>query len=149
MQLSLKHIRLSAACISTLTAPAIAGKADNTLNVAFALEPEPLDAYKIAGREGLILARHVYDGLVYKEIGTGEFKGALAESWFRPDPITIEFKLRTGVKFHNGADFSADDVVTTLATVIKPDMAPATRSRSIGSKASRKSPPIFPMMLPL
>lgn len=121
MTLSLKRVLLSAACISLLAAPAMAGKADNTLNVAFALEPEPLDTYKIAGREGLILARHVYDGLVYKDLATGEFKGALAESWSRPDPMTIEFKLRTGVKFHNGADFSANDVVTTLATVIKPE----------------------------
>jgi hypothetical protein len=43
--------------------PTLAGKADDTLNVALALEPEALDNYKIAGREGLLLARHLFVGL--------------------------------------------------------------------------------------
>nr|WP_067290644.1 ABC transporter substrate-binding protein [Marinobacterium profundum] len=109
------------ACSTLSSLPALAGKTDDTLNVAFSAEPEALDTYKIAGREGLILARHLYDGLLYKDLDTGEFKPALAESWEFTDPLTIELKLRQGVKFHNGASFSADDVLTTLNTVIKPD----------------------------
>ncbi|UTW12028.1 ABC transporter substrate-binding protein [Marinobacterium rhizophilum] len=109
------------ACATLAPLPALASKAEDTLNVAFSSEPEALDTYKIAGREGLILSRHIYDGLLYKDLDTGEFKPALAESWAFTDPMTIEFKLRQGVKFHNGADFSADDVLTTLNTVVKPD----------------------------
>lgn len=101
--------------------PALAGKADDTLNVAFALEPEALDTYKIAGREGLILARHIYDGLLYKDLDTGEIKPALASAWRLVDPMTMEFDLREGVTFHNGAKFSADDVVYTLNTVLDPN----------------------------
>lgn len=101
--------------------PALAGKADDTLNVAFALEPEALDTYKIAGREGLILARHIYDGLLYKDLDTGEIKPALASAWRFVDPMTMEFDLREGVTFHNGAKFSADDVVYTLNTVLDPN----------------------------
>ena len=59
---------LLAASFTLAPAPAMAGKADDTLNAAFALEPEALDTYKIAGREGLILARHIYDGLLYKDL---------------------------------------------------------------------------------
>ncbi|MFT3689594.1 ABC transporter substrate-binding protein [Paenirhodobacter sp.] len=121
MTLSLKQILLSGAAATMLAVPALADKASDTLNVAFALEPEPLDTYKIAGREGLILARHVYDGLVYKDMDSGTFKGLLAESWSQPDPLTMEFILRKGVTFHNGAAFTADDVVGTLNTVIKPE----------------------------
>ncbi len=121
MTLSLKHLLLTGAAAAMLTAPALADKANDTLNVAFSLEPEPLDTYKIAGREGLILARHVYDGLIYKDMITGKFEGLLAESWTRPDPLTIEFKLRKDVNFQNGAHFTADDVVDTLNTVIKPE----------------------------
>ncbi|MBY6005251.1 ABC transporter substrate-binding protein [Salipiger bermudensis] len=105
----------------TLATPALADKASNTLNVAFAAEPEPLDTYKIAGRQGLILARHIYDGLLYKNLDTGEIVPALAESWEFTGPLTMEFTLRQGVKFHNGADFTADDVVETLNTVITPE----------------------------
>ncbi len=37
---------------------------------------------------------------------------SLAESWSEsPDKLTYEFKLRQGVKFHNGDPFTADDVV--------------------------------------
>ncbi len=102
-------------------APAWADKASNTLNVAFAAEPEPLDTYKIAGREGLILARHIYDGLLYKDLDSGEIVPALAESWAFTAPQVMEFTLRQGVTFHNGAPFSADDVVETLNAVVKPE----------------------------
>ncbi len=112
---------LAASLTFTNGTPAMADKANNTLNVAFAAEPEPLDTYKIAGRQGLILARHIYDGLLYKNLDTGEIVPALAESWEFTGPLTMEFTLRKGVKFHNGADFSADDVVETLNKVITPE----------------------------
>lgn len=108
------------ALLLAVAGPALADKASNTLNIAFSAEPEPLDTYKIAGREGLILARHVYDGLLYKDLESGTFKPALAESWEQTGPLTMEFTLRKGVKFHNGADFTADDVVATFATVADP-----------------------------
>lgn len=110
----------AAALLLAAVGPALADKASNTLNVAFSAEPEPLDTYKIAGREGLILARHVYDGLLYKDLESGTFKPALAESWEQTGPLTMEFTLRKGVKFHNGADFTADDVVATLGAVSDP-----------------------------
>ncbi|MAU46385.1 MAG: ABC transporter substrate-binding protein [Yangia sp.] len=111
----------SALALSLAAGAAHAGKADDTLNVAFAAEPEPLDSYKIAGRQGLILARHIYDGLLYKDLNTGEFLPALAESYEYVEPLVMEFKLREGVKFHNGADFTADDVVTTFDMVTDPE----------------------------
>lgn len=43
----------------------------------------------------------------------------LAESWQAVDPTIWEFKLRKGVKFHNGDDFSAKDVKFTLDRVTK------------------------------
>jgi peptide/nickel transport system substrate-binding protein len=39
----------------------------------------------------------------------GQIPG-LAESWRRIDDSTLELKLRPGVKFHNGDDFTAEDV---------------------------------------
>jgi peptide/nickel transport system substrate-binding protein len=39
----------------------------------------------------------------------------------RTDDRTLEFELRKGVKFHNGAAFDADDVVYTVNFVTKPE----------------------------
>ncbi len=97
-----------------------AGKADDTLNVAFSGEVTTLDNYKESSREGLLLARLVYDSLLYRDGKTGEFKPELAESYAFVDPKTIDFKLRQGVKFHNGQEMTADDVVYTLNLVSSP-----------------------------
>jgi peptide/nickel transport system substrate-binding protein len=53
---------------------------------------------------------NVYEGLVLrgKDLTVGP---GLAESWRNVDPVTWEFKLRSGVKYHDGTDFTADDVV--------------------------------------
>src|SRR5205085_12273232 len=44
------------------------------------------------------------------------------------DQKTLELELRKGVKFHNGAEFDADDVVYTLNFVSKPDNKATTQS---------------------
>lgn len=94
-----------------------AGKADDTLNVAFAAEPTTMDAYKETTREGNILARLVYDGLIEKDTTTGEFKPSLASSFKVVDDTTLELVLRPDVKFHDGTLMTADDVVYTLNLV--------------------------------
>lgn len=115
----MKRIVAMASCVMLLglAGEARAGKADDTLNVAFGGEVTTLDNYKETGREGLMLARLLYDGLVYKDMATGEFKPELAESFKIVDDKTIEFVLRAGAKFHNGAPVTADDVVYTLNLV--------------------------------
>jgi peptide/nickel transport system substrate-binding protein len=61
-------------------------------------------------------AQHVFDTLVAKD-AAGRLKPALAESWRVVDDLTWEFKLRKGVKFHDGSDFTAQDVVFTLERI--------------------------------
>ncbi|MEO8675318.1 MAG: ABC transporter substrate-binding protein [Casimicrobiaceae bacterium] len=52
----------------------------------------------------------VYEFLVVRDKKLG-IKPALAESWTQVNPTTWRFKLRPGVKFHDGTPFTADDVV--------------------------------------
>lgn len=48
-----------------------------------------------------------------------EYVPLLATEWTQVDDLTIEFKLREGVKWHNGEDFTADDVVYSLRRAIE------------------------------
>ena len=54
----------------------------------------------------------IYDNLISLDRqGDLSLQPGLAESWKRIDDKTIEFKLRRGVKFHNGEEMTAEDVV--------------------------------------
>src|SRR5262249_24959973 len=52
---------------------------------------------------------------------TGEYKENLATAWQWVDDKTLELELRQGVKFHDGGEFDADDVVSTLNFVSRPE----------------------------
>lgn len=100
---------------------AMADKASDTLKAAFTKELESVDSYFNSAREGVILQRSIWDGLIYSDPQSGEYKGNLAASWKWVDDTTLEFKLREGVKFHNGEEFDADDVVYTVNFVANPE----------------------------
>jgi peptide/nickel transport system substrate-binding protein len=62
----------------------------------------------------------IYNGLV-KYDGDLNLVGDLAESWnISPDGLVITFKLRRGVKWHDGAPFTAHDVMFTYQTMVDP-----------------------------
>lgn len=109
-------MKLSAtACLISvaISGPVLADKTSNSLDVGFTKELENIDSYFNSSREGVVMQRAVWDGLIYRDPITNEYKGNLATSWKWIDDLTIEFALREGVKFHNGEDFNADDVVFT------------------------------------
>ncbi|HSE00547.1 MAG TPA: ABC transporter substrate-binding protein [Burkholderiales bacterium] len=62
------------------------------------------------------IGAHVFDTLVMKDAG-GRIRPGLAESWRAVDDLTWEFRLRKGVKFHDGSDFTAADVAFSLDRV--------------------------------
>ncbi|HZN26212.1 MAG TPA: ABC transporter substrate-binding protein [Burkholderiales bacterium] len=62
------------------------------------------------------VGNHVFDTLVAKD-ARGRLTPALAESWRTIDDLTWEFRLRKGVKFHDGSDFTATDVAFSLDRV--------------------------------
>jgi peptide/nickel transport system substrate-binding protein len=57
----------------------------------------------------------IFEGLIARNYqGKLEPLPGLAESWRRIDERTVELSLRKGVKFHNGDEMNADDVVFTF-----------------------------------
>ena len=105
---------IAAMALSAVAAPAFADKASGTLYAGFTKELENIDSYFNSSREGVVMQRALWDGLIYRDPETNEYKGNLAESWTWVDDTTLEFKLRQGVTFHNGEPFNADDVVFTV-----------------------------------
>ncbi len=101
--------------------PVCADKGSNTLNLAWNKELETLDRYFNTAREGMIVSRHIFDDLIYRDPKTWEYKPLLATSWKWIDPTTMELELRQGVVFHDGEKFDADDVVYTLNFVSNPE----------------------------
>ena len=53
-----------------------------------------------------------------------EWVPALATSWELVEPTVMELKLREGVKFHNGDDMTADDVIFSLNRMIQATFPP-------------------------
>jgi len=62
------------------------------------------------------MSKHFFDPLVKQDEQQNQ-KPGLAESWRALDDTTWEFKLRKGVKWHDGSDFTADDVIATFKRV--------------------------------
>ncbi|MGI9355020.1 MAG: ABC transporter substrate-binding protein [Rhizobiaceae bacterium] len=109
----LKNIALAAALGSALIGNALAAK--TSLTMGMVLEPPHLDptAGAPAAIDEVVYA-NVFEGLT-RINANGEVKPALAESWeISEDGKTYTFKLRSGVKYHDGSDFDAEDVKFAL-----------------------------------
>jgi peptide/nickel transport system substrate-binding protein len=62
------------------------------------------------------IARHIFDRLIHTD-EKQKLQPGLATEWKAIDDTTWEFKLRRGVKFHDGSEFTAEDVAATLKRV--------------------------------
>jgi len=89
------------------------GVAAKTLRLAYDADPVSLDPHEQLSGGMLQLSHMIFDPLIRwnKE---SQFDGRLASSWERLDEYTVRFKLREGVKFHSGNDFTAKDVAWTF-----------------------------------
>ena len=82
------------------------------LTIGLASEPTAIDPHFHNLGPNNAMARHIFDRLILQN-ELQQLNPGLAVSWKPIDDLTWEFKLREGVKFHDGSDFTADDVVCT------------------------------------
>ena len=74
-------------------------------------DPQTMDPHAVNSAPVLGFLNNVYEGLVRRDKQM-QIESALATRWEPvPDGTGWRFHLRKGVKFHNGADFTADDVL--------------------------------------
>jgi peptide/nickel transport system substrate-binding protein len=90
------------------------GAAAQTLTIAVGAPVTSIDPHYHNLSPNNALAEHLFDGLTGTD-SRARLVPRLAESWRAVDDTTWEFKLRPGVKFHNGNDFTAEDVAFTIA----------------------------------
>ena len=89
--------------------------------MALAAPPESLDPADHRDRTSETVIRNMFDGLVTRDTRSGVHL-ELAESMEWVDDTTLEIKLRQGVKFHDGVEMTADDVVFTFERIIGENM---------------------------
>ncbi len=77
-----------------------------------------LDSQVTSQESALSVLLHVQEGLTQRDPKTMEMAPALAVSWTNTDPKARVFKLRSGVRFHNGEPFDAETVRFNFARVV-------------------------------
>jgi peptide/nickel transport system substrate-binding protein len=83
------------------------------LRIGMGADVTSIDPHQVNISPNNAVGWHLFDALTHVDADTRLIPG-LATSWRAVDGTTWEFKLRRGVKFHDGSDFTAEDVVFSM-----------------------------------
>jgi len=89
----------------------------DTLTVALVSHAPTLDPHMHFERVGILVNINMFDSLLHKNARL-EYEPSLATSWKALSDTQWEFKLRKGVKFHNGETMTPDDVKYSFERVL-------------------------------
>jgi peptide/nickel transport system substrate-binding protein len=90
------------------------------VNIALTTDATTLDPARPTVTNDTVVANYFYDFLLWRTVD-GRLAPRLAESWRNVNETTWEFKLRRGVRFHNGEPLTAEAVKFTYDRVLNPD----------------------------
>ncbi len=107
-----RFMAAAALALMCVAAPAAA----QTLTVGVRNGPDSIDPHWSTLGGHIEALRHVFDSLVGQD-ETLNLRPALALSWKPVDDNTWEFKLREGVRFHDGSEFTAEDVKFSIERI--------------------------------
>ncbi len=107
------------------------------LRVGMALEPSSIDPHYHNLGPNNSVARHIFDRLILPDQNIRPQPG-LAVSWKPLNDTTWEFKLRRGVKFHDGSPFTADDVIFSFERAPNVEASPSSFGTYLKLKTFKK-----------
>lgn len=129
-------LRLSLASGALVAGSALFGgaafaQATGTLVIGADADPIGLDPVTIAAFSSFDFTALLYTGLL-RWNAEMKIEPDLAVSYEQPNDVTYIFKLRDGVKFHNGQAFSAEDVKHTFDRILAPDSTSRLKANYAG-----------------
>lgn len=131
-----RTVRVVVAAVVLLgIAVATPAQAPRTLTIGIPLITESLDARTFSALAYVTL--NLFHGRLFAVDEQGRYRPELAESWRLVDPRTWQFKLRKGVRFHNGDEFTAQDVKFSVEFILDPANKHGNRSRFTDIKEVR------------
>ena len=95
------------------------------LTIGIGGSPTSLDPHFYNASPNSSLVSHLFDRLVEQD-AQARTRPMLAETWRAVGDTVWEFKLRAGVRWHDGREFTADDVVFTIGRVPNVPNSPAS-----------------------
>lgn len=119
----LRRLLFAGALAVSLAAPGLAAeiKQGGTMTVTFKDDMATLDPAIGYDWQNWSIIKSLFSRLMDYEPGTTNLGPELAESYeVAPDGLTYTFKLRKGVKFMNGRELTADDVVYSINRAVSP-----------------------------
>jgi len=108
-----------------------------SLKVGMNAEPSAIDPHYHNLGPNNAMAQNIFSRLIEQD-EKQRLNPGLATSWKAVDDLTWEFKLRKGVKFHDGSPFSADDVIFTFKRAPNVPNSPSSFGTYIKGKTAVK-----------
>lgn len=111
---------VSGVLLAGLALPAAAQPAGRVV-IAQGVDPTTLDPQNHDETPAYNVLLNIYDTLLFRDKDL-KLIPWLAESWRVVNPTTWEFKIRRGVKFHNGEEVDAEAVKFSLERITNPEL---------------------------
>ena len=90
----------------------------STLHLATSTNPARLNPILATDSSSSEIAGFIFNGLLKFDKDSKEIVGDLAEKFYYKDDKTLVFELKKGVKWHDGEEFSSQDVLFTYKTLM-------------------------------
>ncbi|MGO4915954.1 ABC transporter substrate-binding protein [Pseudogemmobacter sp. W21_MBD1_M6] len=107
---TLQKVLMASAMALCIASPAAQA---SELVVGFTLDADTLDPANHRKRETETIIRNMYDGILTRDPDM-KVVPEIAESFVQVSPTVYDFKIRSGIKFHDGSELTAEDVKFTL-----------------------------------